>query len=56
MPITDTMVRNAKSREQPYKLSDSRGMYLQVGAQWLQALAAEVPVQRQRAEARPLHS
>jgi hypothetical protein len=30
MPISDTMVRNAKSREQPYKLSDSKGMYLQV--------------------------
>jgi len=30
MPLTDTMVRNAKPREKPYKLSDSKGLYLQV--------------------------
>ncbi len=30
MPLTDTMVRNAKPRAKPYKLSDSKGLYLQV--------------------------
>jgi len=28
MPLTDTTIRNAKSREKPYKLSDSQGMYI----------------------------
>jgi hypothetical protein len=30
MPLTETAVRNAKSREKPYKLSDERGLYVQV--------------------------
>jgi hypothetical protein len=30
MPLTDTMVRNAKPRAKTYKLSDSKGLYLQV--------------------------
>jgi len=30
MPLTDTTVRNAKPRAKPYKLSDSKGLYLQV--------------------------
>jgi hypothetical protein len=30
MPLIDIMVRNAKLREKPYKLSDSKGLYLQV--------------------------
>jgi integrase len=30
MPLTDTAVRNAKSREKPYKLSDEKGLYVQV--------------------------
>jgi len=30
MPLTDTICRTSKSREKPYKLSDSGGLYLQV--------------------------
>jgi hypothetical protein len=30
MPLTDIEVRNAKPREKPYKLSDEKGMYLEV--------------------------
>jgi len=30
MPLTDMMARNAKPREKAYKLSDSKGLYLQV--------------------------
>jgi integrase len=30
MPLTDIEVRHAKPREKPYKLSDERGMYLEV--------------------------
>ena len=30
MALTDTVVRNAKARDKTYKLSDSRGLYLQV--------------------------
>lgn len=32
MPLTDTAVRNAKSGEKPYKLTDERGLYLLVNA------------------------
>jgi hypothetical protein len=28
--LTETAVRNAKSREKPYKLSDEKGLYVQV--------------------------
>jgi hypothetical protein len=38
MPLTDTMVRNAKPREKPYKLSDSKGLYLQVGPTAMRAM------------------
>lgn len=30
MSLTETTVRNAKSRERPYKLSDEKGLYVQV--------------------------
>jgi hypothetical protein len=30
VPLTDMAARNAKPREKPYKLSDSKGLYLQV--------------------------
>jgi Arm DNA-binding domain len=30
MSLTETAVRNAKSREKPYKLSDEKGLYVQV--------------------------
>ena len=30
MPLTDTAARNAKSREKPFKLTDSAGLYLHV--------------------------
>jgi hypothetical protein len=30
MSLTETTVRNAKSREKPYKLSDETGLYVQV--------------------------
>jgi integrase len=30
MPLTDVEARNAKPREKPYKLSDEKGMYLEV--------------------------
>ena len=30
MPLTDTAIRNAKSREKQYKLSDEKGMYVLV--------------------------
>lgn len=30
MPLTNTAVRNAKTGEKPYKLSDEKGLYLQV--------------------------
>ena len=30
MPLTDTRIRNAKPKAQPYKLSDGGGMYLLV--------------------------
>ena len=30
MPLSDLLARNAKPREKPYKLSDSKGLYLQV--------------------------
>ena len=35
--LTDTALRNAKPRERPYKLGDSRGLYLLVtpsGGKW----------------------
>ncbi|HZX33627.1 MAG TPA: integrase arm-type DNA-binding domain-containing protein [Rhodocyclaceae bacterium] len=28
MPLTDTQIRNAKSREKPYKLADEKGLFL----------------------------
>ncbi len=37
MPLTDAAVRNAKPREKPFKLSDGRGLYLEVapsGGKW----------------------
>jgi len=37
MPLTDTQIRKAKSREKPYKLTDERGLYLEVspsGGKW----------------------
>jgi hypothetical protein len=30
MPLSDTAVRSAKPREKAYKLSDEKGLYLQV--------------------------
>ena len=30
MPLTDTAVRGAKPGEKPYKLSDEKGLYVQV--------------------------
>jgi hypothetical protein len=30
MSLTDTAIRSAKSREKPYKLSDEKGLYVQV--------------------------
>jgi hypothetical protein len=30
MPLTETAVRNAKSREKLYKLSDEKGLYEQI--------------------------
>lgn len=30
MPLTDVEARNAKPREKPYKLSDAKGMYLEI--------------------------
>jgi hypothetical protein len=30
MSLTDTVVRNAKPREKPYKLGDEKGLYLRV--------------------------
>jgi len=30
MPLTDTAIRNAKSKDKPYKLTDGRGLYLLV--------------------------
>ena len=30
MPLTDTAIRNAKSKERPYKLYDAKGLYLLV--------------------------
>lgn len=30
MPLTDTVIRNAKPKEKPYKLSDEKGLYLLV--------------------------
>ena len=30
MPLTDTAIPNAKSREKQYKLSDEKGMYVLV--------------------------
>jgi integrase len=30
MPLTDTAIRNCKSKEKPYKLSDEKGLYLLV--------------------------
>ena len=30
MALTDTKVKNAVSREKPYKLSDSQGLYIEV--------------------------
>ncbi|MFY0634066.1 MAG: tyrosine-type recombinase/integrase [Vannielia sp.] len=32
MPLTDTAVRNAKSRDKPYKVFDAGGLYLQVNS------------------------
>jgi hypothetical protein len=35
--LSDTVVRNAKAREKPYKLSDGRGLYMLVnpsGSRW----------------------
>lgn len=37
MPITDTAIRNAKPKDKAYRLSDERGMYLEVspsGGKW----------------------
>jgi len=37
MPLTDTQIRKAKPREKPFKLSDERGLYLEVspaGGKW----------------------
>jgi len=37
MPLTDTVIRNAKPQEKPYKLADGGGMYLEVapsGGKW----------------------
>ena len=37
MPLTDTAIRNAKPREKAYKLSDERGLYIEVapaGGKW----------------------
>ena len=37
MPLTDTAVRNAKPQAKPYKLSDERGLHLEVrteGGKW----------------------
>src|SRR5213593_4691299 len=30
MPLTDTRIRNAKSRDKPVKLTDAKGLYLEV--------------------------
>ena len=30
MPLTDTKIRNLKSKEKPYKVADGEGLYLQV--------------------------
>ena len=30
MPLTDTVIRNAKPKDRQYKLSDERGLYLLV--------------------------
>ena len=30
MPLTDSAVRNAQSREKPYKMADSQGLYIQI--------------------------
>ena len=30
MPLTDTVIRNAKPKDRQYKLSDEKGMYLLV--------------------------
>lgn len=32
MPLSDTAIRNAKSSEKPYKLSDEKGLYLLINA------------------------
>jgi hypothetical protein len=37
MPLTDTAIRKAKSKEKPFKISDSGGLYLLVqpsGSKW----------------------
>ncbi len=37
MPLTDVQIRNAKPRERAYKLTDGRGLYLEVstsGGKW----------------------
>jgi len=28
MPLTDTAIRNAKTKDKPYKMSDEKGLYL----------------------------
>ena len=37
MPLSDTAIRNAKPREKPYRMSDERGLYLEIapaGGKW----------------------
>jgi Arm domain-containing DNA-binding protein len=45
--LTDTAIRNAKPRERPYKLSDSRGLYLLVTPQRGEVGALRLPLRRQ---------
>ena len=30
MPLTDSAIKTAKSKEKPYKLSDAQGLYLEI--------------------------
>ena len=33
MPLTNTAIKNAKSREKAYRLFDERGLYIEISAQ-----------------------
>ena len=43
--LTDTTIRNAKPRERPYKLGDSRGLYLIVTPR-REVVALRLPLRR----------